>query len=203
MDAVDAGGSADMLATGSGGASGAAGPDGGAGAGGSVAADAGRGGSGGALAGTGGAGQGGAGGSVGTGGAGGAPGTGGGSTPGTGGAGGSMPQPETLRCDSSTHVTAAGCGFLVTAGQWEYLWKGDMACGTCTLNNKPLVGCKIPPAPQTTSSPVPLPEYMLCVADCRAECCFKRPGATCTSDANCCAPMHCADNGPGKSKTCK
>lgn len=123
---------------------------------------------------------------------------------GTGGAGASMPQPEVLFCaqapiDSST----GGCGYLVTAGQWEYLWKGDLACGSCTAGAKLVTGCKVPKDPHGTSSPVPGPTAILCVANCRAECCFKRAESVCTSDANCCAPLHCVDNGPGKSKTCK
>lgn len=201
MPATDAAGLADTQSGGS--AGGGAGAGGKAGGGGSMAVD---GGAGGAAPGTGGAGQGGSG----LGGAGGMPVTGGamgtgGSTAGTGGAGGAggaAPQPV-LPCGSNAHVATGGCGYLVTAGQWEYLWKGDMVCGACTVNSKPVTGCKVAPPPPTSSNPPPQPDYILCVADCRAECCFKRPESVCTSDANCCAPLRCMDNGPSKNKTCR
>lgn len=162
-------------------------------------------GGGGAIAVDGGAGQGGA--NPGAGGAGGMSASGGatgsgGTTAATGGAGGTAP-PAALSCASNTHVVTGGCGYLITAGQWEYLWKGDMVCGTCTASSKPVTGCKAAPVPSTSSNPPPQPDFILCVADCRAECCFKRPESVCTSDANCCAPLRCMDNGPSKNKTCR
>lgn len=179
-------------------------PGGKAGTGGAVAGQGGGtmgvdGGAGGAIPGAGGAGGAGQSGAGGTPLTGGAPGSGG-ATVGSGGAGGATP---VLACGSNTHLATSGCGYLITAGQWEYLWKGDIACGTCTAVNKPITGCKIAPAPPMTSNPPPQPDFILCVADCRAECCFKRPESVCTSDANCCAPLRCVDNGAGRSKTCR
>lgn len=200
--AVDGGGMADAL-PGTGGA-----PAGGA-AGAAVPADGGLGG----APGAGGAVAGGAGGSAGTGGvagtggahaSGGAVGSGG--MGGAGGAGGAVGGPEVLYCPDPTHPSIGGCGFLVSAGQWEYLWKGDMACATCTTsatNVKPVTGCKVTNPPQMTSNPTPAPAVVLCVANCRAECCYKRPGAVCESDANCCSPLRCVASAGGKVKTCQ
>jgi hypothetical protein len=198
MGAADAGAMIDALPGTGGSAGGTVATDGGAlgGSGGVKPA----GGSGGAV----GAAKGGAAGS--SSGAGGMSGTGGtvASSGGATGTGGAPAEPEILYCPQDTHPLTGGCGFLVQAGTWEYLWKGDMACGTCTdSKSKPVVGCKAPGPAQMTSNPVPNPEYILCVPNCRAECCFKRPGTICESDANCCAPMHCMDNGAGKLKTCR
>jgi hypothetical protein len=133
-------------------------------------------------------------------GTGGMSGTGGSGPAGTGGAG-----PAVLFCPQypDFHPSTAGCGVLIVAGRWEYLWKGDMACASCTSEQKPIVGCKVPPVPPQSSDPGPQPTALLCVSDCRKECCWKRVGGTCETDANCCAPLTCQDNGAGKLKSCR
>lgn len=138
------------------------------------------------------------------GGSGGMTGTGGarvdaGSAGGTGGA----PAAEPLFCPQTTEGSPAGCGFLLTTGVWEFLWKNGHACGQCTLAKKQVSGCKVHQTPDMTSNPTPQPTELLCVTDCRAECCSMRAGSSCTSDAGCCGTLRCKDAGAGKGKSCQ
>lgn len=161
-----------------------------------------------AASGAGGA-QGGVQGAGGSPGMGGAPGAGGalgmGGQPGMGGVSGAggMVVAEVPYCSTPAyfHWSTNGCGFLIRPGEQEFLWKDGMACGACEANGKSFTGCKVDRQPEDISVG-DQPTLVLCVSNCRAECCYKRPGAPCETDANCCAPLRCIQREPGKNKTC-
>jgi hypothetical protein len=178
--------------SGTGGAGGSGGPTGSGGAGGSGGSASGGSGGGAGRPGTGGAG----GSSTGSGGSAGA-GTGGTGSAGTGGAGGGSASAPYCAQEAGLQVSTKSCGFLVQLGQWEYLYKDGIVCADCFVGARRVTGCKVERARGTGQN-----EAELCVAACRTECCYQRAGATCETDANCCAPLRCKDNGPGRNKSC-
>jgi hypothetical protein len=172
------------------------------GSGGSVAAGTGgSSGTGGAVAqGTGGA-------AAGTGGAqatGGVSGTGGAVAAGTGGAAGSGETPPPLPvCPGQ--LTASPCGYVGApiAGGYEHVprWKDGREISTCTADGKPQSGCLVS-RPADPNGGGTARTYNLCVTNCNQGC-YKKVGAVCASDADCCSPLHCKPGTVGTNKTCQ
>jgi hypothetical protein len=82
---------------------------------------------------------------------------------------------------------------------WTSRYKEGYACAICWQGKpaKPVVGCLIK-LDETLDGPDPL----LCVQS-QSECCYKVANTTCDVDTDCCSPLRCQDNGPGKNKTCR
>jgi hypothetical protein len=138
--------------------------------------------------------------------AGGASGTGGADATGGAGAGGAQggaggATTEPLYCAQIQGLAAytGGCGYLGHDGARVHRWKNGLACTDCEANQKLVTGCKVdvPPYTDAISIATMQPTTFLCVQAC-GECCFKEPGASCESDADCCSPLHCQAHGAGK-----
>lgn len=95
---------------------------------------------------------------------------------------------------------AGSCGFLEKSGTWTSMWKDGHPCAVCIAQGIQPTGCLIT-SPEGVGGEGPGPD--LCVMNCRTECCYKRPEAVCDNDGQCCSPLRCVDNGPGKNKTCR
>jgi hypothetical protein len=152
------------------------------------------GGAGGAVTGSGGA----TGGTPGTGGSVGATGGTSGASGGASGAGGA-PAVEYKYCPQYPEFSRSKPGFLNKDLTWTSRYKDGYACAICTHGKtapKQVVGCLIKYSVELDG-----PDPLLCVQS-QAECCFKVT-TTCERDSDCCVPLHCMDNGPGKSKTCR
>jgi hypothetical protein len=126
-------------------------------------------------------------------------GTGGASTGGSaGGIGDAGGGGDPLYCPQTPGLAYNGCGFLKPSGDWTSTWKGGYACATCAASGSARSGCLMQSVPGTK---VEGPGPVLCVASC-SECCFRAVGSTCSSDAECCAPLRCQTGDAGM-KTCR
>lgn len=147
---------------------------------------------------------GGSGGSAAQGGSGGSGGSGGvGGSGGTGGSGADVPG-----CPQDPGLTYQPCGHqgAYTAMGYSYVSrkKGGLTCATCTYPGTPgtpdrmELGCSVH---REVDAPG-ISAMLVCVSSCLS-CCYDQPNEPCESDADCCSPLSCQDNGPGKNKTCK
>ena len=105
----------------------------------------------------------------------------------------SLPYPACNQAAMSNQGVG-GCGYLWTDGSWISLYKGGVRC----------MHCGVAPAmryTKCTTTGASSSEYagqpIYCADNCQMECCYQRPGSSCTTDANCCSPLRCVNKACG------